>query len=367
MKIREITPIAVSIPLVKPIKMAGVELRAADNVLVRIESDDGVVGWGEAASAPSMTGETVESMVAAVRHLSQFIVGSGVEDIAAISKRMNRAMYGNSAAKSAIEIGLHDLLGKAQGKPVHDLIGGKRRSRIPMLRMVAASNVEADVAEAKRAKGEGYVAFKVKVGTGDPRIDADRTRRVCEALGPGVLRCSDANQGWSVEQAVEYVRALEGSGLDFFEQPVMGEDLAGMAKVAAASDIAIGCDEGVHHLEDLRRHHEARAAKGASLKTIKLGGIDGVSRAAALCEELGMKVNLAGKMSESGIATAAVLHLAAAVPSLDWGVSPTSPYLTEDVLAKPLTFAKGHAEVPAGPGLGIEVDEQKVRKFTIER
>jgi muconate cycloisomerase len=314
-----------------------------------------------------MTGETVESMMAAIRHLAPHLSGVGLEDIGAISKRMNRLMYGNKGAKSAIEIGFHDVLGKAQGKPVHDLIGEKRRSRVPMIQMLATSNVEADVAEAHRSKALGYVAFKVKVGTGDPRVDADRTRRVCEALGPDVLRCSDANQGWSVDQALEYVRALEGSGLDFFEQPVMADDLEGMAKIAAATDIAIGCDEGVHCSDDLRRHHEARAARGASLKGVKLGGLRGVIDAAALCEVLGMKVNLAGKMCESGIATAAVLHLAAAVPSLDWSLSPTSPYLAEDVLAKPLVFANGHAEVPTGPGLGIEVDERQVRKFTIER
>jgi muconate cycloisomerase len=234
-----------------------------------------------------------------------------------------------------------------------------------MLRMIAASDPAADIAEARRCKDEGYVAFKVKVGTGDPRRDAQRTRQVCEALGRDVLVCADANQGWSVEEAISYVRDLEGSGLDFFEQPVMGDDLAGMARVASATRIAIGFDEGLHHLDDVRRHHDAHAGVGASLKTIKLGGMRAVCEAAALCETLGMKVNLAGKMSESGIATAAVLHLAAAVPTLEWGVSVTSPYLSEDILATPLELARGHAQVPSGPGLGIEVDEARVRRFAL--
>jgi muconate cycloisomerase len=367
MKIRRVEPIAVSIPMLKPIKMAGVELKSADNVLIRVETDDGAIGWGEAASAPTMTGETVEGMMAAARYLVPYLLGSGLSDISAISRRMDRALYGNYGIKSAIEIALHDALGKAEGKPVFELLGGKRRDRMPMLRMIAANNPEADVIEAKRAKSEGYVAFKVKVGTGDPLTDAGRTRRVCEALNGDVLISADANQGYSVDEALAFVRALEGSGLDFFEQPVMGDDLTGMARVAANTDIAIGCDEGVHRPDDLRRHHEAGAACGGSLKAVKLGGLKAVCEAALLCEELGMKVNLAGKMSESGIATAAVLHLAAAVPTLDWGVSPTSPYLTEDVLSHPLRFAEGHAYVPTGPGLGIEVDEKRVRKFTIER
>ena len=363
MKIKRIEPIAVSLPLTKPIKMAGVELRSADNVIVRIETDGGIVGWGEAASAPSMTGETVESMMAAVRYLAPYLEGVALDDIAGAAAKMDRALYGNQAAKSAIEIALHDALGKALSKPIFELLGGKRRSRIPMLRMIAASDPEADVAEARRCKAEGYVAFKIKVGTGNPQRDAQRTRLVCEALGDGLLISADANQGWTTDEAVQYVRAVVGSGLNFFEQPVMGHDLAGMARVAAASDIAIGFDEGLHRTDDLRRHHEARAARGASLKTIKLGGLRPVCEAAQLCQELGMKVNVAGKIAESGIATAAVLHLAAAVPSLDWGVSPTSPYLAEDILSRPLTFSRGHALVPSGPGLGIEVDEERVRRF----
>jgi o-succinylbenzoate synthase len=364
MNINRIEPIAISLPMAKPIKMAGVELRTADNVLVRLQTDKGVVGWGEAASAPSMTGETVESMMAAIRYLMPFLEGAPLADIASVSERMDRALYGNYAAKSAVEIALHDALGKATDRPVYEVLGGKRRSRIPMLRMIAASDPAADIEEARRCKSEGYVAFKVKVGTGDPLRDAQRTRQVCEALGSDVLVCADANQGWSVDEAIAYVRDLEGSGLDFFEQPVMGHDLAGMARVAAASSIAIGFDEGLHHLDDVRRHHEARAGKGASLKTIKLGGMRPVLEAAKLCEALGLKVNVAGKMSESGIATAAVLHLAAAVPALDWGVSLTSPYLSEDILVRPLEFSRGHAQVPSGPGLGIEVDEARVRRFS---
>src|SRR3982751_2435341 len=120
MNIKRIAPIAVSLPLSKPIKMAGVELRTADNVLVRLETSDGVIGWGEAASAPSMTGETVESMIAAIRYLAPMLEGPPLDEIGAVSARMDRALYGNAAAKSAVEIALHDGLGKTLGKPVYE-------------------------------------------------------------------------------------------------------------------------------------------------------------------------------------------------------------------------------------------------------
>jgi muconate cycloisomerase len=224
------------------------------------------------------------------------------------------------------------------------------------------------VAEAQRGRADGYVAFKIKVGVADPRADAERTRRICEALdGDGrVLVCADANQGWTPDQAVDYVRAVEDTTLAFFEQPVAGQDIEGMAKVARASRVPIGCDEGLHSLDDLRRHHEAGAAGGFSLKTIKLGGMGPVMDAGMLCEKLGMKVNLASKMAETGVSTAALLHLAAALPAVDWGVGLSSPYLTDDILKQPLSVANGHISVPSGPGLGVEVEEAKVRRYSRE-
>jgi muconate cycloisomerase len=368
MNIRRLEPIAVSIPMAKPVRMAFEEVRAANNVLVRLETAEGVVGWGEAGSAPTMTGETLEGMVAAVRHLAPRLEGMDADDIAAVMERSNRYLYANHAAKSAIEMALHDALGRATGKPACELLGGQRRDRVALLRLIGTGKgAGADVEEALKRRAEGYVAFKVKVGVGDPLADAERTRKVCEALGNGgLLVCADANQGWTAGQAIGYVRGVEDTGLAFFEQPVPGDDLEGMAEVARASRVPIGCDEGLHSIEDLKRHHELGAARGASLKTIKLGGMKPVVDAARLCDALGMKVNLACKMAETGIAAAAMLHLAAAIPVIDWGVSLTNTYLTDDLVRKPVTIRDGHAFVPAGPGIGVEVDEAKVRRYARE-
>jgi muconate cycloisomerase len=367
MKIKYIEPIAVILPMIKPVKMSFEEVSSARNLLVRLETNAGIVGWGEAASAPTMTGETMEGMVAAARHLAPMLESLPADEIGMAMARCDRYLYGNHAAKSAIEMALHDALGRTTGKPVHELLGRSLRSRVSVLRMIGTGDADADIEEAKCRKAEGYVAYKIKVGVAGPLEDAERTRKICDALGKGVLVCADANQGWSVEQAVAYVRAVEDTGLAFFEQPVAGDDLEGMARVARASRVKIGFDEGLHCMEDVRRHHAAGAARGGSLKTIKLGGMKPVYDAALLCESLGMKVNLACKIAESGIATAAMLHLAAAVPAVDWGVSLTSQYLADDVLKEPLRFAGGQAEVPAGPGLGVDIDETKVRRYACGR
>jgi L-alanine-DL-glutamate epimerase-like enolase superfamily enzyme len=365
MKIRKIEPIAVSLPLIKPVKMAGVEIRNADNVIVRVESGDGLVGWGESASAPIMTGETVESMVAAVKHLAPYLEGE-FEDIGVAVRTMNKWMYGNSAAKGAIEIALHDLVGRASKQPAYALLGGKRRDRIPTLRMISSGKLDADVAEARASLAAGYVAYKIKVGVGTPEADAERTRRVCETLGRGVLISADANQGYTLDEALRYVEAVGDAGLDFFEQPIVQDDLDGMAKIAASTRIAIGADEGIHSLEHIRRHHQRRAAKGVSLKTIKLGGMRGVMEAGKLCAELGMEVNVACKIAESSIASAAIAHIAAALPSINWSVSITCQYLAADLTQRPLQMAQGHVAVSDAPGLGVEVDEALVRRYQLK-
>ena len=362
-KIAHIEPIAVSLPMTRPMKMAGVLIESADNVLVRVELAGGQVGWGEAASAPLMTGETVASMMAAIRHMAPALLDADANDISALSMRMDRLMYSNQSAKSAVEMALHDALGRALGKPVYELLGGKKRSRVPVLWLLGTGSVEGDIAEARDKQAAGFVAFKVKVGIGDPLADAARTRRVCEALGTGLLISADANQGYDVDQALAYVKAVDGAALDFFEQPIAGHDVAGMAKIAAATRIPLAFDEGLHGIDDLMRHHDMKAARGCSLKTIKLGGLNGVVRAAELCEKLDMKVNLACKVAESGIAAAAMMHLAAAVPAVAWGVSLSNQYLADDIVRAPVKVIDGHAEVPAGVGLGIEVDESRVHKY----
>ncbi len=365
MHIKSIEPIAVSLPMRKPVIMAGEEVRRADNVLVRIKTDGGIMGWGEAASAPVMTGETLESIVSAVHYLEPVLRGREVGDVVGALAAMHGRMYGNNGAKAAIEIALYDLAGRAAGKPVHALLGETKRSRLPLLAVVGGGDTEGDLRDAEKKKAEGFIAYKIKIGIDTPVRDAERTRAICKLLGPGLLISADANQGFSTGQALDFLRAIKGSGLDFFEQPVEAADLAGMAAVASATDIAIGADEGIHSLEDIKRHHEAKAAHGGSLKAIKLGGIGALVEAATLCDKLGMRVNISCKTGESSVACAAALHAAAVVPDLAWGLTLTHTALGEDVTTRPVPTANGHVTVLDRPGLGIDVDEARVRHHQV--
>jgi L-alanine-DL-glutamate epimerase-like enolase superfamily enzyme len=365
-KIKSIEPIAISLPMLKPVIMAGEEVRRADNVLVRIETDNKMVGWGEAASAPVMTGDTLESIVSAVHYLEPALRGREPADIAGALAAMNSRMYGNHGAKAAIEIALHDLTGRAAGKPVHALLGAKQRSRTALLGVIGGGDFDGDLRDAERKKASGVTAYKIKVGIDTAAKDAERTRAICKVLRSGLLISADANQGFTTEQAIEYVRAVKGSGLDFFEQPVEAGDLAGMAAVAAATEIAIGADEGIHSLDDISRHHERKAARGVSLKAIKLGGIKAVVEASQLCGRLGMSVNISCKTGESSVACAAALHVATVIPNIAWGLTLTHTSLGEDVTVQPLATGKGFAESLDRPGLGVDVDEDCVRHHRVQ-
>lgn len=367
MRIRSVTPFWVSLPLAKPLKLANHVIATADNLLVRIEDSDGVVGWGEASSAPTMTGETPEGMMAAVKYMQPRLEGLEVEDVASFGQTVDGFMYGNAAAKSALDMAVYDLEGKRCKVPVVELLGGAIRRQMPVLWMLAANELKADTAAAERMAAEGFVAYKVKFGSSTPEADLERAAAARRVLGADAHISGDANQGYSREQALRVARGAVAAGLTFIEQPVAYHDLDGMAAVAAATSVPIGTDEGVHSLEDIEKHHAHKAARGASLKTIKLGGLTAVMQAGRRMQALGMHVNLAGKIADSSVASAAIVHLGAALPQLDWDVSVTCQYLAQDIAREPLRIERGHARVPDRPGLGIEVDESRLSGLAGQR
>jgi muconate cycloisomerase len=276
-------------------------------------------------------------------------------------------MYGNPAAKSAVEMAVHDLFAQERKLPLFEVLGGARRQRVPVLWMLAAGERQADVEAARAKAGDGFLAFKVKVGVAKPgdRVAEDLARAadVRAAVATEARVSADANQGYGREEAIRFVRGAKGAGLDFVEQPVRAEDVESMRLAAAAGGAPVGADEGIHSLSDLERHHQLGAAQGASLKIIKLGGLQAVMQTGRRAEELGMSINIAGKIAESSISSAAVVHLAAALPQLNWDASITNQYLLEDVAENPIRVRHGHVSPPLEPGLGVRVDEARVRRF----
>ena len=363
--IRRVDAIPVALPLNKPMKMAGVHITHAQNVIVRIEAKDGTLGWGEAASAPTMTGDTLGGLVAAVRdHLAPVLVGNNGWERPALVHRMNAALFGNSGAHSAVEMALLDLAGRAAKVPLIELIGGAVRAGVAPMWLLGNNTTDEDIAEAHAREAAGFHFFKLKVGVKPLQAEIDGTLALRAALGSDVPLCADANCGFTVAVAQRYLEGTRAADLLFLEQPLGPADLDGFAALARSAPVPLGVDDGIHSLADIEAHARAGAG-GVSLKLIKLGGIGPALEAAQLCRRLGLRVNVASKIAESSIASAALLHLACAIPASDWGVSLTHFYLAEDLVKRPLPLGDGIVAQPTDSGLGVEVDEAAVGRFTV--
>lgn len=363
LKLYSIEAFSISVPLISPFKMAGTVLNSADNLIVRVEDGAGHTGWGEASSAPTMTGETPEGMVAAAKFIASQLRGRRIDEINHITPLLDKAIVGNKGVKAAFETAILDLVGQITDTPMYDLLGGKLRDEAVILTMIAGSDLSTEIADALVKRDAGFIAFKIKVGTNTPAQDLDRAGEIRRALGSEVRISADANQAFSLQEALTFLEGAADAGLSFVEQPVSGSDLEAMAACARATTVSIGADEGFHHLDDIHRHHVCGAAAGGSLKMIKLGGPLAVMDGGRLMEGLSMHVNLAGKVAETSIGSAAVAHMAAALPQLDWDTSLTNQYLVDDLVAEPITICRGRIRPPDAPGLGVTPDETLLSRY----
>ena len=366
LKIRRVDPIPVALPLKKPVVMAGERIERSMNLLVRIEAENGLVGWGEASSAPQMTGDLLPGMVAAVNlYLGPLLVGQDATRRAALASRCARALVGNTGAKCAVDMALADLVGRHLGVSLADLFGGALREDLMPMYLLGNPKVEDDIAEARRELAAGWRFFKLKIGIKPPLEEAEAAVELRRCLGPDVSLCADANTGMTFADARLFAQRAREADLMFIEQPLPGDDFDGMAALARECDTPLNGDESIGSVADLRMLHRMGAIQGANIKTIKLGGVGPAVQAMWACDTLGLKINLACKVAESSIAAAAVAQLGCLAPNLDWGLNVTQHYLAEDVCDAPVPIVRGTLRRPDGAGLGVQVSESRVERFRI--
>src|SRR5436190_6664844 len=268
--IRRVNAIPVALPLKTPMKMAGVTITTAENLLVRIEAADGTVGWGEAASAPTMTGDTLGGLVSAVRdHLAPLLIGKDANDDH--RPMLTRALVGNTGAHSAVEMALLDMACRASRCRLIDQVVSKpARQQVSPMWLLGNATPEQDIAEALAKRAEGYNFFKLKIGV-KPIADEIKAAHAIRKALPDARLCADANCGLTLAAAERYAERTRDVNLAFIEQPLGAHDLAGLKTLARSSKTRIGMDESIHSLADVGAVKRA-GAKGVSLKLIKLGG-----------------------------------------------------------------------------------------------
>jgi L-alanine-DL-glutamate epimerase-like enolase superfamily enzyme len=368
MRIDRVQLYPLEVPMGTPIKMAGETLTHAQTLLVRITDEQGREGWGEASSAPLMTGETLGSIDASTQYLASRLAGTTVAGAADVRPRLDALLYGNPSAKSCVETALMDLLAQRAGVPLHQLLAGETHAsctrRIDMLHMLASGYAQKELEEARTLRRQGYRQWKIKVGAGDAAADLHRIRTLCEALGGDVVS-ADANQALSTDQAHALAAAGMAGGLAFLEQPFRTGCMDAMASLHATSGLALCADESIHAMEDISAHAGAQAAQGVSLKLIKLGGTQALVDAGRLCLSLGLHINLACKVAETTISAAATAHAGFALREVAWGFSMSNRYLAQDVCEQPLAPRDGAVGVDQldRPGLGYAPDAERLREF----
>ena len=340
----------------------------AEVVVVRIDTDAGIHGWGEAAPWAVFTG-TVEAAAAALHvHFRPILVGADPFDVQRLMARADRAVVGAPEAKAAMEMALFDIMGKALRTPVHNLLGGAVRTEIPLSFSIANPDIDADVETARTLYGEGHRIFKVKTGFARHAEDIRRLEKLRTELPDDVDLRVDYNQGLEVFEAIPRLREIEPFRLTFIEQPVPTEQTEAMARIAAALDTPIMADETVFTAHQALTMAREGIADAVSVKVSKSGGMLRGKEVAAIAAAAGIPC-YGGSMFETGLSHLAGTHMIAATPNFPLGCEffHARYYLTEDLLSAPFPVKDGNVVVPDGPGLGIEVDEDRVRKYTVQR
>jgi muconate cycloisomerase len=351
------------------------------HLVVRLSDDPGREGWGEAPAiatwgGPHMRyyGETPES----VRHIIHDYLWPAIEGCSPLEPgvmhhRMDGVVKGHPYAKAALDMACFDLAGKSLGLPAHVLLGGRLRDRIEVCHSLGIMEDADALSEAEIVVGEGIRTIKVKIGIDGTR-DTRIVRRLREKLGPEVKLRVDANEGYSsVSEAVRVIeRMVAEAGIFLCEQPVSGA--SHLAEVAARVSVPVMADECAWTPQDILELARLKGAEAFSLYVTKPGGLWRGRQQATVAESVGFVCDIGGSI-EMGIGNAANLQLGAAVPIATLpSVCPVSApahqarglagnYYTDDLITKPLRFEEGCLVVPHEPGLGIEVDEDKVRAY----
>lgn len=351
-------------------------------VIVRITTDDGHIGYGEATVLPEWGGDfgryygessgTVFSVTA--DYLFPVLKDKSPLALEALMSQMNRAIKGHWYAKAALEIALLDVIGKALGQPVYNLLGGMVRTKIPLAHSLGLMDVRSALEEAERAVGEGIRTIKIKGGL-DPARDIELIRKLESVYQGRVDFVLDGNQAYrSVAEAVRVINKIEDCNVQCVEQPVAG--IRNLASVRSQVTVPIMADESVWTHFDTMSLVRAEAVDYVSIYVAKAGGLIGGKKVATVAEAGGLLCNVNGS-AEFGVGNAANLHLAASssVISLPCVIPVTTVkgkeqtevagrFYQDDIVVEPFQYDNGDLVVPTKPGLGIEIDEDKLKHYS---
>lgn len=362
----------VDIPTIRPHVLAMTTMHAQSMVIVRLTDRDGLEGVGEGTTIGGLSygDESPESIKSAIdTYIVPVLKTCDIAQVASTMAKIAKNVRGNHFAKCAVETALLDMQGKRLGVPVSELIGGGRvHASLPVAWTLASGDTARDIAEAEAMlEQRRHRIFKLKIGKRDVREDVAHVGAICKALGDSASVRVDVNQNWTEAQAKLGFRMLLDVGCDLVEQPIAGDDVAAMARLSKAEALPLMADEALHGPRSALRIVSAGAAGVFALKIAQSGGLFATAEVAAIGKAAGIGL-YGGTMLEGAVGTAASAHVFATVPELAWGTELFGPLLqTEEILSEPLRYGDFALTVPTGPGLGIELDPDKIAFFRRDR
>src|SRR5512143_591539 len=360
MTIKDVEIYAFDLPLVAPFRISIGEMTAANDVLVRVRTDSGLVGIGEACPFPPITGETQATNIAAAKAIREMLVGKDPLAIDAVLRLIGAIVHSNPSIVAAFEMACFDLLGQAAGLPLFRLFGGDK-ARFEADITTGTDTPEAMAANAKGHADRGYKTLKVKVGL-DPDEDFERLRAVRQAIGSSIKRRIDANQGYTVPQAVYGLKKFEPLWIQLCEQPVLAADLAGLAKIREASPIPIMADEACFLPGGGVKLVQAGACDFMNIKLMKAGGILNAIRIAHIADAANMRC-MVGCMLETRVALTAAAHVVASQANIVYADLDGNAEHTADPVVGGMTTKAGIVTMPEAPGLGCDIDPAFLKKL----
>lgn len=353
MKITDIQIETVTIPLVTPFKTALRTVTQIENVMVRVITDSSLIGFGGAAPTAAITGETLASIIGAVEHIRDHLVGMALEETELIFQCLNGCLVGNGSAKAAVDMAIYDLLAKMIDVPLYRLLGGKAHA-IETDKTVSIDTPEEMMAESKDHIHKGFRILKIKVG-GDPELDVLRLQAVQDAVGTEVKIRIDANQGWSAKDAVLVGRELETRKLniELMEQPVAAHDFEGLRYVRDHLSFPVFADESIFSPQDALKLVAMKAVDGINIKLMKCGGIYNALKIAAIAETAGIPC-MVGSMMESHLSVSAAAHFAVSRTIVKHFDLDAPLFCSLNPVVGGIAYQGANVQLPETSGLGIE-------------
>ncbi len=343
----------VGIPLRTPFKTALRTVNRVEDIIVKVYTDTGDIGFGEAAPTGLITGDTAGAICGAIQdHLAPSLLGKNVDDFQDLMLLIQSCVVHNTSAKAAVDMAVWDLYGKMQGIAVYKMLG-KARDRLVTDLTISVNSPEEMARDARIAVERGFDCLKVKVGV-NPLLDVERLSAVRAAVPADIRLRIDANQAWKPKEAVKILNDMQDRGLDieFVEQPVRADDLAGLKYVTERSFVPVLADESVFSPMDALKILQTSAADLINIKLMKCGGIYNGLKIATLAEVYGVECMI-GCMLEGRVAVNAAVHLACARKVIT-RIDLDGPMLcASDPVHGGAVFNEKDIMLPDEPGLGV--------------